>query len=235
MRDGQGAWLAGLLAGTRDRIDLLVVAGDITENGRLAEADAAAELLAGCEVPVLAVLGNHDQRGLRRRAFRSALEDAGVRVLDGDGVVLETRDGARIGIAGVAGCGGGFWRDEHLAAPHGRAFRAVAVRVRREAERLDQALGALDAPIKIAVTHFAPTTSTLGLEPAAKWWMLGNRELGEVVDAHRVDLAIHGHAHLGFPSGRTARGIPVRNVALPVTGGIVVERLWPRSPTQAAP
>ncbi|HEU0114202.1 MAG TPA: hypothetical protein VFQ80_05980, partial [Thermomicrobiales bacterium] len=37
-----------------------------------------------------------------------------------------------------------------------------------------------------------------------------------------VDLAIHGHAHLGSPAGWTAGGVAVRNVALPVVGGVAV-------------
>ncbi|MNL14776.1 hypothetical protein D3C87_1357330 [compost metagenome] len=31
-----------------------------------------------------------------------------------------------------------------------------------------------------------------------------------------VKLVVHGHAHRGAPEGRTARGVPVYSVALPV-------------------
>jgi len=226
IRDHAGRDIDDLLDGLASRADLLVVAGDITESGRVIEAEVAGEVLGRSGLPVVAVLGNHDRRGLRRRAFRQALEQAGVRVLDGESVVVD-RGGALVGIAGVSGCGGGFWRDEHAAAPHGRAFRAVAVKVRREAERLDIALRELHVPLKVVVTHFAPTAATLGAEPPAKWWMLGNAELGRVIDRHNVDLVVHGHAHLGSPYGVTAGGTPVRNAALPVNGRVVVIPLQP--------
>ncbi|CAA9580858.1 MAG: hypothetical protein AVDCRST_MAG59-4769 [uncultured Thermomicrobiales bacterium] len=222
LRDREPNAVPALLDGLAGRADLLVVAGDITENGRVAEASLAAQILGGVGLPVVAVLGNHDLRGLRRRAFREALESEGVRLLDGDAVVIELGGGRRIGVAGVAGSGGGFWREEHAVAPYGRAFKAVAIKVRREAERLDAALRDLDAPLTVVVTHFAPTVTTLGAEPVAKWWMLGNAELGRVIDNHRVDLVVHGHAHLGISLGHTAGGTPVHNAALPVNGGVVV-------------
>jgi hypothetical protein len=55
--------------------------------------------------------------------------------------------------------------------------------------------------------------------------MLGNGELGVVLDRRMPDLVVHGHAHLGTLKGCTPGGIPVRNVALPVVGGIYLEVL----------
>lgn len=216
-----------LLTGLEDRADLLVLAGDITDRGFVGEADAAVDALARVSVPVVAVLGNHDRRGLRRRALRERLEAAGIRVLDGESTVITTAHGD-IGIAGVSGSGGGFWTEEEERLLRLRAFRALALRIRREAERLDRALSALDTDAIVAVTHFSPTTTTLGAEPLAKYWMLGNTELARVIDAHPVDLVIHGHAHLGNPEGVTPGGALVRNVALPVTGGVVTIDLEPR-------
>jgi hypothetical protein len=66
--------------------------------------------------------------------------------------------------------------------------------------------------------HYSPTVSTLGNEPIIKYWMLGNSLLGRVIDAHPVDLVLHGHAHLGNHRGQTPGGVPVRNVAAHVTG-----------------
>ncbi|HEU0116938.1 MAG TPA: metallophosphoesterase, partial [Thermomicrobiales bacterium] len=204
--------------------DLLLVAGDITETGLLSELDAAIARLAEATAPVVAVLGNHDLRALRRAAFRGALERAGVIVLDGDAVVIETAAGVRVGVAGVCGCGGGFWPAAGPERFPSRAMKALALRARRETARLDAALAALrgDVDVLVALTHFAPTASTLGREPLTKYWMLGNAELGAVIDRHPVDLAIHGHAHLGSPAGWTAGGVAVRNVALPVVGGVAV-------------
>lgn len=205
------------------RADLLLVAGDLTDNGRLVEAEAVGELLASAQIPVAAVLGNHDLRSLRRTTFRRALEGWGIEVLDGRSVHIRLPNGVRVGIAGTAGCGGGFWPLEGPDALHTRTMKRLAVRARSEAQALDRAMAELDSDIQIALTHFAPTTSTLGEEPPSKYWMLGNCELGVVLDRYAPTLVIHGHAHHGRLQGRTPGGVPVRNVALPVVGGIHIE------------
>jgi Icc-related predicted phosphoesterase len=166
------------------------------------------------------------------RAFKQTLESAGVTVLDGTAIVLD--GGLRIGFAGVGGSGGGFWPDEGPDTLSRRACQALAVRARREAARLDAALSSMNADLKVVVTHFAPTATTLGREPVVKYPLLGNSELGRVIDRHDVDLVLHGHAHLGNAIGRTAGGTLVRNVAVEVGGGIVVHELVPRSLPAAA-
>jgi len=213
------------LSALAEHADLLVVAGDLTENGRLLEAEAAGELLAAARLPVVAVLGNHDLRSLRRVAFRRALERTGIGVLDGCATVVRLPNGSRVGIAGTAGSGGGFWPYEGPTAIHARTLKRLAIRARRECESLDRALLSLDADVRIAMLHFAPTITTLGREPLAKYWMLGNCELGVVLDRRSPDLVIHGHAHLGTLTGRTRGGVPVRNVALPVVGRVHLEVL----------
>jgi Icc-related predicted phosphoesterase len=201
----------------------LLVAGDLTENGRLLEAEAAGELLAAARLPVVAVLGNHDLRSLRRVAFRRALERWGIEVLDGRATLLRLPNGSRVGIAGTAGCGGGFWPREGPTAIHARTLKRLAIRARRECDALERALLSLDADVRIVTLHFAPTATTLGREPLAKYWMLGNCELGVVLDRRSPDLVVHGHAHLGTLKGRTPGGVPVRNVALPIVGRVHLE------------
>lgn len=205
--------------------DLLVVAGDLTENGRMLEAEAAADFLSTAQLPVIAILGNHDLRTLRRVAFRRVLEHRGIEVLDGSATVVQASNGFRVGIAGATGSGGGFWLQEGPDAIRTRTFKRLAIRVSRECAALERALLALESDVRIATTHFAPTTSTLGREPLAKYWMLGNCELGVVLDRCLPDLVIHGHAHLGTLKGQTPGGVPVRNVALPVVKRVHLETL----------
>jgi Icc-related predicted phosphoesterase len=224
--DDPGAAAPRLISGSRNA-DLLLIAGDITESGRIMEARRANALLAGIDVPILAVMGNHDLRSVRRHAFRSTLTEAGITLLDGESVVYTAANGLRVGFAGVAGCGGGFWPAAMPDALHAKAWNALAVRQRREAAKLDQALRQLEADVRIVLMHFAPTPTTLGNEPGAKYWMLGNGELGRVIDMHDVDLVLHGHAHLGNRYGRTARGVAVRNVAYPVNNDIVRLQIEP--------
>jgi Icc-related predicted phosphoesterase len=209
------------------RADLLLVAGDLTENGRLIEAEAAAELLAEAKLPVVAVLGNHDNRTLRRTAFRKAFTRRGIEVLDGQSTRLVLPNHVSVGIAGTSGCGGGFWPHEGPNAIHARTLKRLAIRSKRECLALAAAMDRMDADFTIALTHFSPTTTTLGTEPLVKYWMLGNCELGFVLDRLAPDLAIHGHAHLGALLGHTRRGVPVRNVALPIVGDIHIESFVP--------
>ena len=214
--------LVTVLRSLPDRVDALVIAGDITDGGRLIEVEAAAEILGTVDVPVIAVLGNHDRRCLRPAAFRRALLQARVHLLDGNSLVLRNQQGIRIGFAGIGGAGGGFWPIEGPDMLHYRATQALSLKARKEALRLDSALASLDADLRVVVTHFAPTTSTLGNEPLLKYWMLGNSELGRVIDRYPVDLVLHGHAHLGNPLGSTIGGIMVKNVASAVNGGLVI-------------
>ncbi|MBA3451259.1 MAG: metallophosphoesterase [Chloroflexia bacterium] len=208
--------------------DLLIIAGDLTENGRLVEAEATAALLREVRIPVVAVLGNHDLRSLRRTAFRRALECAGIDILDGQSTIVQLANGTRVGIAGATGTGGGFWPIEGPNALHNGTLKRLALKSVRELATLERCLRELDADVRIVTMHYAPTTSTLGREPLAKYWMLGNSELGAVIDKGSTDLVIHGHAHLGTLKGQTPGGVPVWNVALPVVGRIFLETLKTR-------
>ena len=195
----------------RDRADILVIAGDITNNGLLVQAERAATLLRRAKVPIVAVLGNHDRRLPRRRAYIPVLEAAGVTFLNG--TTFEFGTDIRVGFAGVQGSGGGFWPHEGPNTIPRRAAQALAVRGRREATRLDAALSRLDTNLKIVITHVSPTITTLGNEPNFKFFLLGNGELARVIDRHDVDLVIHGHVHRGNTHGQTPGGTLVRNTA----------------------
>lgn len=221
----EGSLLSTPLSDLRQRADLLLVAGDLTDAGRIIEAEAAAELLGAVGVPVIAVLGNHDLRTVRRVAFRRVFERQGIAILDGGSRHLTTPSGVRIGVAGITGSGGGFWPVEGPDAIHARTLKRLALRSRRESQALDNALTCLDADVTIALMHFSPTISTLGREPIAKYWMLGNCELGLVLDRHRPDMVIHGHAHLGSLAGHTVGGVPVRNVAVSITSDVYIESI----------
>ena len=202
--------------------DVLVLAGDITDSGRIPEVELAASLLGDLSLPIVAVLGNHDRRGLRRREMRRLLTDAGVLLLDGDSATVDLAGGRAIAFAGAGGYGGGFRPEAGPAPISTRVGQAVGVRARREALRLGGALDTLqhqEADVTIVVMHYSPTISTLGAEPRLKHWMLGNSILGDVVDRYPVDLVLHGHAHLGNQVGETPGGVPVRNVAAHIAGG----------------
>ena len=206
------------LDGVAEQADLLLLAGDLTHRGRPEEAKVVAEDLRDLGIPVVAVLGNHDYHTDEQEAVTEALAAAGVRVLEGDGVVLEVR-GRRVGVAGTKGFGGGFpgRSGSDFGEPEMKAF----IRHSKElAARLERALAALAgaADLRVALTHYAPVADTLEGEPLEIYPFLGSYFLAEAIDRAGADLALHGHAHRGTHAGATPGGVPVRNVALPVIG-----------------
>jgi Icc-related predicted phosphoesterase len=163
---------------------------------------------------VLAVLGNHDYHLGQEGEVARVMEDAGVTVLEGSGRVLEL-DGARVGVAGVKGFGGGF--AGACATEFGEPqMKAFVHHTRVAAGSLEAALTALEADLKIALLHYSPVPDTLTGERPEIHAFLGSYLLGEAADRAGADLVLHGHAHGGTEKGTTEAGVPVRNVSQPV-------------------
>src|SRR2546425_815213 len=161
-------------------------------------------------IPVVAVLGNHDYHSDRQDEVGKVLEEAGVRVLEGDGAVIEA-NGLRLGVAGAKGFGGGFVGacGSDFGEPEMKAF----VRHTKDvATTLEQALAALDTDVRVALLHYAPVEQTLQGERPEIYPFLGSYLLGEAIDRAGASLCLHGHAHRGIEKGVTPGGIPVRNV-----------------------
>ena len=197
-----------------DCADALLLAGDLTKHGDAAEAEVLARELAGVRVPVIAVLGNHDYHLEHEDEIRRALEDAGVRVLEGESAVVDV-DGARLGVAGIKGFGGGF--AGACGTDFGEREMKAFIRYTRDgAERLAGSLAELDADVRVALLHYAPIKATLVGERLEIYPFLGSYLLAEAVDGAGADLVLHGHAHRGTEKGVTPGGIHVRNVAQPL-------------------
>ncbi|MFI7319869.1 metallophosphoesterase [Streptomyces venezuelae] len=220
-----------------DCADVLLLAGDLTRHGTPEEAEVVAREVTGLPVPVVAVLGNHDHHDEQPEAVTAVLRDAGVRVLEGEGTVVEV-DGARLGIAGTKGFGGGFVG--RSGSEFGEPLMKEFIRyTRRCADGLRASLDELaeqGCGTRVALTHFAPVPDTLAGEPLEIYPFLGSYLLAEAVDAAGADLAVHGHAHAGTEHGMTTGGVPVRNVAQPVIRkAFSVYHLKDRSPAQPVP
>jgi Icc-related predicted phosphoesterase len=199
-----------------EHADVFLIAGDVTRRGLPEEADVLAAELAGVGVPIVAVLGNHDYHSDQPDVVAGILEQAGVRVLEGDGVVLELGD-ARLGVAGTKGFGGGFVGacGSDFGEPEMKAFVG---HTKRLARALEERLGDLEADVRVALLHFSPVEATLAGERLEIYPFLGSYLLAEAIDRAGADLVLHGHAHRGSEKGVTPGGISVRNVAQPVIG-----------------
>jgi Icc-related predicted phosphoesterase len=202
------------LADIGDHADVLLLAGDLTRHGTVDEAELAAAEFRDLGIPVVAVLGNHDYHCDVQDEVNARLRDAGLIMLEGDGIVLDLPEG-RLGIGGCKGFGGGF--PGRSASEFGEPeMRAFVRHSRQLAEALAGALADLDSDFRVALTHYSPVPETLKGEPPEIYPFLGSYFLAEAADGAHVDLHVHGHAHMGSEQGATPGGVPVRNVALPV-------------------
>jgi Icc-related predicted phosphoesterase len=211
-----GSQIRAQFASVPDHADALLLAGDLTRLGLPEEARVLADALSALgDLPIAAVLGNHDHQSDREDEVRSIVGDAGVDVLEGSAVTWRIGD-ASVAVAGSKGFGGGF--EGTHATPFGELeMKSFVEHTRLTAERLDAGMADLgDADLAILLLHYAPIRETLTGEPRELFPFLGSYLFAEVADRHGVDLVLHGHAHRGRERGRTPGGIPVRNVAHPV-------------------
>lgn len=194
--------------------DLMLLAGDLTRCGDPEEAEVLAGELTGVDVPVIAVLGNHDLHADRAPEVQACLEKVGVHVLDGTATVVDV-DGVSVGVAGTKGFGGGFpgASGSEFGEPEMKAFMRHS---REVAGRLRDALRVLQTDVRLALLHYSPIEETLRGERLEIYPFLGCWLLAEAVDDAGADAVFHGHAHRGAERGMTPGGIRVRNVAQPV-------------------
>jgi Icc-related predicted phosphoesterase len=208
-----------LFAQISSNADVLVLCGDFTDYGLPEEAKILArDLSTSVKIPVIAVLGNHDFEAGRQEEIATILRDAGVTVLDGEATEIQG-----VGFAGVKGFAGGFGRG--ALGPWGEmAIKAFVQEAVDEALKLEAALARLRTQHRIAVLHYAPIRATVEGEPTEIFPYLGSSRLEEPINRYRVTAVFHGHAHRGSPEGRTAAGVPVYNVAMPLLARVNPDR-----------
>lgn len=203
--------LQPLLAQVNERADILLLCGDLTDYGLPEEADILVkELSAAVNIPIIAVLGNHDYESGQHVDVCKILTAAGVKVLDGEAYEIRGT-----GIAGAKGFSGGFGRATLGAwgEPATKRFVQEAV---DEAMKFEGALARLRTAQRIAMLHYSPIRATVEGEPLEIFTYLGTSRLEEPLNRHPVDVVFHGHAHHGCLEGRTSTGTPVFNVAMPL-------------------
>jgi Icc-related predicted phosphoesterase len=194
--------------------DVFLLAGDLSTHGNPDQIRILVDELQDVQIPIVAVLGNHDYHEDKADLVRGVLEEAGVVVLEGESVIITIGD-LRLGIAGTKGFGGGF--PGACATAFGEPeMKAFVHHTELLAARVAEQIATLDSDYRVVLLHYSPIKETLSGERLEIYPFLGSYLLAEAVDSVGADLVVHGHAHLGKEKGVTARGIPVRNVAFPV-------------------
>ena len=166
---------------------MLVLSGDITDNGDLDSFEKTAELLAECPFPVWPMVGNHDTREALVEAFPQveldggflhyAIEDDGLRML-----LLDTLEHGR----------------------HGGAFCEA-----RAAWLTAQLDAAPDTPTLIFMHHPPVVSGIEWMDPAPdEPWI---QRFGAAVEGRGQILAIHcGHLHRPLATPSAASRSPSR-------------------------
>ena len=200
-----------LFARVNDEADVLVLTGDLTRWGALAEFKVVVGELADVTVPIVSVLGNHDYESGQVEEGSRMLRARGVHLLSGDTFELNPT----VGFAGVKGFMGGFGRGmlTPFGEPETKSFVNATL---NEVHSLELALRRLATPVRVAVLHYAPIAATIAGEPDAIHPYLGTDRLAEPLDRYSAAVAFHGHAHSGTLRGTTLGGVPVFNVSLPL-------------------
>jgi 3',5'-cyclic AMP phosphodiesterase CpdA len=183
------ATLARLLAGP-NRPDILVLSGDITDNGDIESFEDTARLLEACPFPVWPMVGNHDSREGLFSAFpyvkgeggfvHYSIEQEGLRI-----ILLDTLEPGR----------------------HGGSFCA------ERARWLSAELAAHPQMPTLIFMHHPPVVSGIDwMDPAPGEDWIAN--FAGAIEGHEQILAIHS-GHLHRPITTTFSGIPMS-----VTGSV---------------
>lgn len=213
--------LTDLFAGVASDADILLLMGDMTTHGEPGQVEQFLGYVSAVDIPMLAVLGNHDHETGQTDEVVRLLEDGGVRVLDGDAVEIEG-----VGFAGAKGFGGGFGKYA-LGTFGERPIKAFVEAAVEEELKLERALSQLRSETKVVLLHYSPIPETMGDEPPQIWPFLGSSRLLRPIEAFEASVVFHGHAHVGSPEGQTPAGVPVYNVALPVLKSAGLDyRIW---------
>ena len=164
-----------------NQADVLLLCGDLTDYGLPEEAHILAQELAVVNIPVVAVLGNHDFESEKQEELHDILLGAGVMMLDGDSCEI-----GGIGFAGCKGFAGGF--ANACLEPWGEPIilQSFVREAMNEALKLEAALARLDTPQKVVVLHYSPIHETVEGELSEIIPYLGSRRLEEPLNRFPV-------------------------------------------------
>jgi Icc-related predicted phosphoesterase len=196
--------------------DVVLLAGDLTTSGEPEQAELIAAACRQLDVPIFAVLGNHDHDAGRTDELGQVLTGAGIRLLNRECASCEV-DGLELGVVGTKGFVGGF-PGSALPDFGEPLLRRVYAETSAEADAVARGLQAIvHCDVRIVLLHYSPVVHTLEGEPPGIYTYLGSERLATPIAEYGADLVLHGHAHAGSFEGCIG-DIPVYNVAVHVTG-----------------
>lgn len=210
--EGQTRPHRALFEGVSDDADVLCLCGDLVNFGKTAEVEVLLDDLRSCRIPMVGVMGNHEHECGQPETVEKMLADAGVTMLSGG----RSCEVGGVGFAGGKGFVGGFGR-YMLSAFGETSIKTFVQEAVEDATALETSIRSLRTERSVVLLHYSPVVDTVVGEPPEIHAFLGSSRLAETIDRYdNVRLVLHGHAHRGAPEGRTNRGVPVFNVALPV-------------------
>lgn len=193
-----------------EKADVMLLGGDLTNHGQIEEAKIFAGEMKEALLPTFAVLGNHDFEADQAEDIKKIITSERVILLDGTCAVID-----RVGFAGTKGFAGGF-APHHLPSLGEKILKEFTAADIAETLKLETALAELETKIKIALLHYAPITGTIEGESLEVYPLLGSSRLAEPINTLGATVVFHGHSHHGKFEGKTDKGIPVFNVAMPI-------------------
>jgi Icc-related predicted phosphoesterase len=137
-----------------DKADILVIGGDLTNQGLPEEAEHLLTALTRCKIPIVGVLGNHDYDKGKESQIKKILSPK-IHFLEDEAYTFEG-----VGFAGVKGFGGGF--GGYLLSSFGeKAVKDFVSESVNEALSLERSLSNLQTEKKIVVLHYSPIQQTV--------------------------------------------------------------------------
>lgn len=220
VREQSEGSLQEFFSSVSEKADILVICGDLTDHGLPSEAKVLAKELNACRIPVVGVLGNHDFESNKQEEVKKILTESTMTILDGEPSFTYQE----VGFAGVKGFGGGY--EKYVLGAFGEpTIKQFAHESVNEALRLETALSRLATEKKVVLLHYSPIRATIEGESPEIFPFLGSSRLVEPIETFDATVVFHGHADYGTYSGKTTKGIPVYNVAMPL-----LKRMQPDQP-----
>lgn len=203
-----------------EKADILLICGDLTEQGLPNEAKILADELSNCKIPILGILGNHDYANKQQDKIKEIISSV-TNFTFLEGRTYQFKD---VGFTGAKGFGGGF--DNHMVGPFGEEIlKRFVYETINESLHLEEQLNSLKTKYKVVILHYSPIRQTVEGEPLEVFPFLGSSRLAEPLDHFNVSMAFHGHAHYGKPEGKTLKGVPIYNVCYPL-----LKKINPKQP-----